>query len=81
LYRRSTSEFSPLEVARYPRCIEYGQVRQYALGAVIVTGLICVLVGVLVPSRFLWITGSVLVFVGIVLLVLNLIGRSSRRYY
>jgi hypothetical protein len=47
----------------------------------IVTGLICILVGVLVPWRILWIVGSVLVFVGLVLLILNLIGRSSRRYY
>jgi hypothetical protein len=53
--------------------------RRYATG-VIVLGIICVLIGVLVPSRFLWIAGSVLVFVGIVLLILNLLGR-GRRYY
>jgi hypothetical protein len=47
---------------------------------VIVTGLICLLVGILIPSRILWIIGSVLVLVGAVLLVLNLLGR-GRRYY
>jgi hypothetical protein len=48
---------------------------------VIVTGLICVLIGLLIPSRILWIIGSVLILVGVILLILNLIGRSSRRYY
>jgi hypothetical protein len=47
----------------------------------IVTGLICLLVGILVPVRVLWIIGAVLLVVGAVLLVLNLLGRSSRRYY
>jgi hypothetical protein len=47
---------------------------------VIVTGLICVLIGLLIPSRILWIVGAVLILVGLVLLVLNLLGR-GRRYY
>ena len=50
------------------------------LRPVIVTGLICVLIGLLIPSRILWIVGAVLILVGLVLLVLNLLGR-GRRYY
>jgi hypothetical protein len=46
----------------------------------IVTGIICLLVGLLVPWRILWIIGSVMIVVGVVLLILNLIGR-GRRYY
>ena len=46
----------------------------------IVTGVICLLVGLLVPWRILWIIGSVMIVVGVVLLILNLIGR-GRRYY
>ena len=46
----------------------------------IVTGLICVLIGLLIPSRILWIVGAVLILVGLVLLVLNRLGR-GRRYY
>jgi hypothetical protein len=47
----------------------------------IVTGLVCLLVGILIPARIVWIVGAVLLAVGAVLLVLNLLGRSSRRYY
>jgi hypothetical protein len=47
---------------------------------VIVTGLICALIGIVIPSRILWIIGSVLILVGVILLILNLLGR-GRRYY
>jgi hypothetical protein len=46
----------------------------------IVTGLICLLIGILIPARIAWIVGAVLLLVGAVLLVLNLLGH-GRRYY
>jgi hypothetical protein len=46
----------------------------------IVTGLICLLIGILIPARIVWIVGAVLLVVGAVLLVLNLLGH-GRRYY
>jgi hypothetical protein len=46
----------------------------------IVVGVICLLVGLLVPVRFLWIFGSVLILVGAVLFIVSLTGH-GRRYY
>src|SRR6516162_6498893 len=48
--------------------------------AMIVVGVICLLVGLLVPVRFLWIFGSVLILVGAVLFIVSLTGH-GRRYY
>ena len=46
----------------------------------IVTGIICLLVGLLVPWRILWIIGSVMIVVGAVLFIVSLTGH-GRRYY